>query len=146
MAAPYARIACFIDHDPVSEFVLAEAVALRALSPGDLHLVHVAQTPWPIYAGFYGVVVPIEDALTAAREWLDQQAAAVPGAIPTLMEGWPPKAACEFVRTHEIDLVVAAAHRGAVERTFLGGFASYVAYHAACSVLLVHPQPAPESA
>jgi nucleotide-binding universal stress UspA family protein len=39
---------------------------------------------------------------------------------------------------------VAAAHRGLVERAMLGGFAAYVAYHAPCPVLLVHPPEADE--
>ncbi len=142
MPAPYAKIACFIDEDPASDAVRAEAVALRALSPGELHLVHVAPTPWPLYGDLYGIAYPLEDAVTAARQWIDEQAARIPGAIPTLLEGWAPGAACDFLRRHDIDLAIAAAHRGRVERALLGGFASYIAYHAPCSVLLVHPAPA----
>ena len=54
MPAPYAKIACFIDEDPASEAVRAEAVALRAQSPGELHLVHIATTPWPYTIAFPG--------------------------------------------------------------------------------------------
>lgn len=139
MPAPYAKIACFIDEDPASEVVRAEAVALRALSPGELYLVHVAPSGWPLYTDLYGVAYPLEDAVSAARQWIDDQAAQIPGSLPALLEGWAPGAACDFLRRHEIDLAIAAAHRGRVERTLLGGFASYVAYHAPCAVLLVHP-------
>ena len=43
------------------------------------------------------------------------------------------------MRRHHIDLAVASAHRGRATRALLGGFASYVAYHAPCPVLLVRP-------
>lgn len=143
MPAPYARIACFIDEDPASDAVRDEAVALRAQSPGELHLVHVASTPWPLYSDLYGGVgFPYEEVRAAAREWIDRQAARTPGAVPTLLEGWAPGAACDFLTRNDIDLVVAAAHRGRAERALLGGFASYLAYHAPCPVLLVHPAPA----
>ncbi|HSJ73798.1 MAG TPA: universal stress protein, partial [Miltoncostaeaceae bacterium] len=56
----------------------------------------------------------------------------------------PPRAACKYAADAGIDLLVAAAHRGLVERAMLGGFAAYVAYHAPCPVLLVHPRTAPE--
>jgi nucleotide-binding universal stress UspA family protein len=56
----------------------------------------------------------------------------------------PPKAACHYLAEAGIDLLVAAAHRGLVDRAMLGGFAAYVAYHAPCSVLLVHPPVASE--
>ncbi len=145
MPAPYAKIACFIDQDPASEAILAEALALRATSPGELHMVHVAPTPWPLYADMYAIAYPIEDVVQGARRWLEEQAVQVPGAIPTLLEGWAPGAACDFLDREEIDLCVAAAHRGRFERAILGGFASHLAYHARCSVLLVHPRPVAES-
>lgn len=139
MPAPYARIACFIDEDPASVAVRAEAVALRAQSPGELHLVHIATTPWPLYGDMYGVSYPIEETLAAARAWIADQAAEVPGSVPVLLEGWAPGAACAYLRREGIDLAVAAAHRGRVERTLLGGFAGYIAYHSPCAVLLVRP-------
>lgn len=141
MPAPYAKIACFIDEDPASEAVRAEAVALRAQSPGELHLVHVLSNPWPLYADF-SLSYPIEDAYAAARRWIDAQAARIPGSTAVLLEGWAPGAACEFLAREGIDLAVAAAHRGRFERALLGGFASHVAYHATCPVLLVHHAPA----
>ncbi|MBJ7456817.1 MAG: universal stress protein [Thermoleophilia bacterium] len=139
MPAPYSRIACFIDEDPASAAVRAEAVALRAQSPGELHLVHIATTPWPLYGDMYGVSYPLEETLAAARAWIADQAAEVPGSVPVLLEGWAPGVACAYLRREGIDLAVAAAHRGRVERTLLGGFAGYIAYHSPCAVLLVRP-------
>jgi nucleotide-binding universal stress UspA family protein len=36
--------------------------------------------------------------------------------------------------------MVAATHRGLVERALLGSFAGYLAHHAPCSVFLVPPE------
>jgi len=145
MPAPYRNIACCLSADPASDAVLAEAVALRAVSPGALFLVNVvgpAQTslagPFSYYADSPAV---LED---QAETWLGEKAATVPGATPVVLDGYPPRAVCRWAAENDIDLIVAAAHRGFVERTLLGGFASYVAYHAPCPVLLVHPPvPAP---
>jgi len=143
MPAPYAKIACFIDEDPSSERVKAEALALRAQSPGELHLVHVSSPPWPLYGDLYGGVgFPYEEVRDAAREWIEREAARTPGATATLLEGWAPGAACDYLESNDIDLAVAAAHRGRAERALLGGFASHLAYHAPCPVLLVRPAPA----
>ena len=142
MPAPYAKISCFIDEDPASEAVRAEAVALREQSPGELHLVHVTSNSWPLYGELLAVSYPAEDVYAAARSWIDAQAARIPGATPVLLEGWAPGAACEFLEREGIDLAVAAAHRGRFTRALLGGFASYLAYHAPCPVLLLRPVPA----
>jgi nucleotide-binding universal stress UspA family protein len=139
MPAPYRKIACFIEESHASDLALEEALALRALTPGELHVVHVATRPYPLFVGMYGSTPPVERYAEAAAEWFDGRVADVPGVIPRLLDGWPPRAACEYVAREGIDLLVAAAHRGLVERAMLGGFAAYVAYHARCSVLLVHP-------
>jgi nucleotide-binding universal stress UspA family protein len=145
MAAPYERIACFIEAGPAAERALAEAAALRALSPGELHVVHVAARPYPLFVGLSGYVPLVEEDTAHVQAWLEEHVRDIPGAIPTVIKGWPPAAACQYVADHGIDLLVAGAHRGIVERAMLGGFAAYVAYHAACPVLLVHPgaPPAP---
>lgn len=139
MPAPYSRIACFIDRDPASDAILAEAAALRAQSPGELHVVHVAVAPWALYAGVHGMSVPSLELAEAAYTWLDERLPDVPGAVGRVIEGWPPRAACVYAADNGIDLIVGAAHRGLVQRTMLGGFAAYVAYHAPCAVLLVRP-------
>lgn len=139
MPAPYARIACFIEEGAASELALAEALSVRAQSPGELHLVHVATPPARIFTGMYASAPPVGDFVAAAERWLAGRAREVPGATPHLLRGWPPRAACEYVARAGVDLLVAAAHRGLVDRAMLGGFAAYVAYHAPCAVLLVHP-------
>jgi nucleotide-binding universal stress UspA family protein len=146
MPAPYRRIACFIEESAASDLALEEALSVRKQSPGELHVVHVATRPYPLFVGMYASVPPYDDYVSAAGHWLGDRAAGVPGAIPRLLEGWPPKAACQYVAEVGIDLMVAAAHRGLVERAMLGGFAAYVAYHAPCPVLLVHPRVAAEGA
>lgn len=139
MPAPYRRIACFVEDSEASDLALDEALALRALSPGELHVVHVATRPYPLFVGMYGSIPPVENYTATAADWLRERVKDVPGSIPRLLSGWPPRVACEYVADAGIDLLVAAAHRGLVERAMLGGFAAYVAYHAPCPVLLVHP-------
>lgn len=63
----------------------------------------------------------------------------IPEARPVLLEGSPAHEICSWSRANGVDLIIAAARRGIVERAMLGGFASHIAYHASCSVLLVHP-------
>ena len=145
MPAPYRRIACFIEESAASDLALDEALSIRGQSPGaELHVVHVAMRPHPLWVGMYGSMPPIGDYVSAAEHWLGQRVAEVPDATARLLEGWPPRAACQYAADAGIDLLVAAAHRGLVDRAMLGGFAAYVAYHAPCSVLLVHPPIARE--
>ncbi len=145
MPAPYRRIACFIEESGASDLALDEALSIRAQSPGaELHVVHVAMRPHPLWVGMYGSMPPIGDYVSAAEHWLGQRVADVPDATAHLLEGWPPRAACQYAAAAGTDLLVAAAHRGLVNRAMLGGFAAYVAYHAPCSVLLVHPPIARE--
>jgi nucleotide-binding universal stress UspA family protein len=144
MPAPYATIACFIEGGPACRVVLDEAIALRAQSEGVLQVVHIIAEPaFLLSAPFAGPAPTVLDEGPAARRWLDATVGDVPGAEPVMLTGYPPIAACDYAATANVDLVVAAAHRGIVNRTMLGGFASYVAYHAPCPVLLVHPPTPP---
>ena len=56
-----------------------------------------------------------------------------------VIEGYPPDAVVRWAVKNSVDLIVAGSHRGLVQRMFLGGFATYLAAHAPCSVLLVRP-------
>ena len=142
MEAPYAHIACCIEDSDASRLALAEARRLRALGPGRLSLVHVAPIPLVYAPGAPGVWVPHHDDIAEAeRIWLEGVVAETSGAEGVLLNGYPPAAACEWTREAGADLLVAAAHRGRVERMLLGSFAAYLAYHAPCTVLLLRPAP-----
>jgi nucleotide-binding universal stress UspA family protein len=139
----YGHIAVCIDRSGASTASLREARALRAAGgPGRLSIVHVA--PWPLlYAGEAGAWAPDpDDIASAAREWLDRAASDVPEAQAVLLDGYPPAAVCEWAQGNEVDLLVAASHRGLVERVLLGSFAGYLARNAPCSVLLTRPDDA----
>ena len=84
--------------------------------------------------------MPPEDEIAeVASTWLAEQAALVPEAQSVLLSGHPAGAVCAWAREHRPDLLVAGAHRGHLERVALGSFASYLAYHAPCPVLLMRP-------
>ncbi|MGD9696266.1 MAG: universal stress protein [Thermoleophilia bacterium] len=140
MPAPYRTIACCIDRDEASARVVEEASAL--CPPGDhgsLHLIHVLAPPLVLGPGPYAYDARPEETERAAREWLEELAAGLPGAVPVVLAGHPQRVVCSWARENAADLIAAAAHRGVVDRALLGGFASFVAYHAPCPVLLVRP-------
>ena len=137
---PYAHIACCIDDSQASMQALAAARELRRLGTGRLSLVHVAPRPLLFTTGPHGEPVPDPaDLWTTEGDWLRAQVR--PQEEPVLLEGVPPTAVCEWARTADVDLIVAAAHRSAMERALLGSFAAQLAHHAPCSVLLVRGSP-----
>lgn len=136
----YSHIAVCIDRSDAADGALAEARRLHAAQGGGrLSLVHVA--PWPLlYTGEAGAWVPDpEDIASAAREWLAKIATDVPEGEQVLLDGYPPAAVCEWAAQAGVDLLVAASHRGLVERVLLGSFAGYLVRHAPCAVLLTRP-------
>lgn len=137
--APYRHIAVCVDDSEASELAVAEGLRLRAAGPGTLSLVLAAPQPL-VYAGMGPEAIPDPADLTAASErWLKALAKRTPGAEPVLVTGYAPVAVCDWAERSGCDLLVAAAHRGRVERLLLGSFAAYLAYHAPCAVLLVRP-------
>lgn len=135
--APYRHIACCVDDGEASRRGLAEARRLRALGPGRLSLLHVAVAPIAYMPMAHGITwMPEPEAYASwAETWLRTQTSGEE--VPVLLEGHPGDAVCRWAREHDVDLLVAAAHRGVAARAFLGSFASYVAYHSPCAVLLV---------
>ena len=139
----YTPIACFIDGSDAAERGLAHAIAMRALSEGRLSVVHVVASPTflvSIAASIGGA--PVHDTNVereAAQMWLEEQTRDLEGAAAVLLEGHPASTACDWARETACDLMVAATHRGLVDRSLLGSFASHVAHHAPCPVLLVPP-------
>ncbi len=142
---PYPHIAVCIDRSDASQATLTEARGLRAaVGPGRLTILHVA--PWPLlYTGEAGAWAPDPAEIeSAAREWLGQISADVPYAESVLLDGYPPAAVCEWAAENAVDLIVAASHRGLVERVLLGSFAGYLVRHAPCSVVLTRPAETPD--
>lgn len=139
----YEHIACFVDDSEAATRALAHAAAMRDATGARLSVVHVLADPSFLVsmAAAVGGAPPhdVETEREAALMWLTEQARAVPGAEAVLLEGQPEVAACAWAREHDADLMVAATHRGAVERALLGSFATHVAHHAPCPVLLIPP-------
>jgi nucleotide-binding universal stress UspA family protein len=145
MPAPFAHIASCLDDSPAARQALAEAGRMRELRPGRLSAVHVAPLPAPTTQVIPGSTPEDPLALTEAAEaWLRAQVAELaPDAEPVVLtDEDPASAVCEWAAEAGVDLLVTAAHRGAVERALLGSFASHLAHHAPCDVWLVRPRPA----
>lgn len=138
MDRPYERIACCVDRDQMTDEVLAEGMRLAGGDASVLQVVHVVAPPHTLVAGPFAYIAPVTEVWSQAEAWLEDRTQALPGATPVLLDGSPARALCAWAATHDIDLIIAAAHRGRMERAMLGGFASHIAYHAPCSVLLVH--------
>jgi nucleotide-binding universal stress UspA family protein len=139
MDMPYARIACCIDNDGMAETVLREGIRLAGGALGALSVVHVIAPPHALIAGSYGYIPPLIEPRNEAEAWLEEMTRGIPEAATVLLEGFPAREVCAWAGSAGVDVIVAAARRGFVERAMLGGFASHLAYHAPCSVLLVHP-------
>lgn len=139
MTAPYAHIACCVDGSEGSALALAEARRLHDLGDSRLSLVHVASAGMMFAGTPEAPLTDVEDALHSSQRWLAELAGGVPGAEPVLLEGDPPGAVVEWARDQGPDLLVAASSRGFLERLLLGSFATHLARHAPCSVLLVRP-------
>jgi nucleotide-binding universal stress UspA family protein len=138
MPSPYSRIACCVDCDDRAHEVLAEGLRLADGSPGVVHVVHAVAPPRMALAGPYAYVAPIMEMREQAESWLQELADEVPGVSPVLLDGNPAREVCRWAEETGVDLIIAAAHRGVFERVLLGGFASYLAYHAPCAVMLLH--------
>jgi len=140
MQKPYRAIACCIDRDEMTGAVLAEGVRLADGDFSRLRIVHVVAPPRAVVSGPFAYVTPLWEEVEDARAWVADVAATLPGAEPLVLSGPPVRAVTEWVEREGIEIIVAAASRGRVERTLLGGFASHLAYHAPCPVLFVHPR------
>lgn len=143
MSNPYSHIACCVEHlSEASPLALAEARRLRALGPGRLTIVHVVVPPmvYPALPGS-GTQTWIPDpteSFEGATAWLSG-IAHEGEQIEVIDHGSPPAVVCQWAASSGVDLIVAASHRGLVERALLGSFAGYLARHSPCAVLLVRP-------
>ncbi len=140
MAAIYPHIAVCVDRSEPARDALDQARRLfEQIDAERLSIVHVA--PWPMmYAGEAAGWAPDQQELEAsASSWLDELIADVPGATAVLLEGYPPVAVCDWAADNDVSVLIAASHRGLVERVLLGSFAGYLVRHAPCAVLLTRP-------
>lgn len=133
---PYRHIAVCIDDSEPSRRALQEARVLAAAGADTLSIVHVAQWPMSHVVMGYAEVPDPTDTLVRAERWLSDQVTEVPGATGVFLKGYPPAVVCDWATEAAPDLIVAASHRGRLDRFLLGSFAHYVAYHAPCEVLL----------
>ena len=142
MSAPFQHIACCLEHESnASKQSLDEARRLRALGPGRLTLVHVVAPP-VVYPALPGSGVQTwhpdpTEFRESAMEWLLR--VAVDGEETVVLDGPAAAAVCSWVATTDVDLLVAASHRGLLDRALLGSFAGYLGRHSPCAVLLVRP-------
>ena len=140
MTTAFRTIGCCIDHSPAGRAVVAEGVRLRdAGGASALCLVHALEPPAPLRAGPYTYVEPTEVVRSDEGRWLDERAAAVPGATAVLLEGDPAEAVCEWAARTGAGLLIVARRRGTVARALHGSFAGRVAQHAPCPVLVLRP-------
>lgn len=140
MSAVYSHIAVCVDRSDPAQDALRHAVALRdGLGADRLSIVHVA--PWPMmYAGEAAGWAPDPAEIeSAAGSWLEEVTADIPDSTSVLLEGYPPVAVCDWAGENGVSVLVAASHRGLVERVLLGSFAGYLVRHAPCDVLLTRP-------
>ncbi len=139
MSERYEHVGCFVDESPASRAALHHAERLRdQLGAPRLSIVHLI--PPRVY---FGVIYPPEDTSPPTTpEWLDELGTQVPRAQVVCIDSfsaYPPAEAVRWASSEGVDLAVAARHRGLFERTVLGGFAAYLAYHATCPVTLIPP-------
>ena len=111
---------------------------MRMLADKDatLTLLHVVTQPIAMMAT---PAPDISGLFDSAEHWLkdivNETQAALHAAGSTskvdgvLLEGHPGISVVSWARDSDVDLVVAASHRGHFDRALLGSFATYVAYH-----------------
>lgn len=139
----YRHIAVCVDDSDAARRAIDEAVRLRGFGPGRLSVAHaIERTPMPALVGEGAAWYPDDTAYEGrVRGWLDEIAREA-GGEPVLLEGYAAAAVCDWAASAGVDLLVAAASRGTVERLLLGSFAAFLAHHAPCPVLLVRPPKA----
>ena len=140
----YQHVAVAVEDSPGSHKALQEAARMAALTGARLSVLHVTSIPMPPpYMGEGGVFLPDPEVMQAAAlTWLKEMVEEIPGAQPQVLEGHPPEAVCQWAADNDVDLLVAGAERGRVERLLLGSFALHLARHAPCDIMLARPDKA----
>jgi nucleotide-binding universal stress UspA family protein len=139
MIGPYVHIACCVETSSAIDLILSELDRLRELGESRVSLVHVVEPP-EAYRFDPGVAHEVDLAeQLVGRKWLEAQCERARGAEPVLLEGHPASAVSEWAKGAGVDLIVASAHRDAVERNELGGFAGELVYTSPATLHLVRP-------
>jgi nucleotide-binding universal stress UspA family protein len=139
----FAHIACCVEESPGSRIALAHARRLRAVAPGRLSVVHVFEPGMPMIDPGFVPVSAEADPEGETRRWLAALAAETPGAEAVLLAGGGragPSAVCAWAGREGVDLLIAGALRGRLDRALRGDFTGYLVKHAPCSVLVVRPR------
>ena len=106
-----------------------------------LSLVHVGPFPLIVNEVDGATVARREDLNDAARRWIEERAAAVPGARAVFLEGSAGPAICDWAEEAGVDLLVVGAHHGRVQSLLLGSVSGHLVNHAPCPVLVVRLWP-----
>lgn len=130
----FAHVAACVDVDDHSTRVLDLADRLASAHLARLSAVHVTDD---LHA--YGQVGWTPDLQAWQREWEAMLAELVGErqCAQVVLEGnYAGPVVNEWAEKEGVDLLVAAAHRGGLQRWFLGGFASHLAHNAPCDLLI----------
>ncbi len=134
------HIACCVDGSEAAKRALDRAVALRdQLGAERLDIIHIV--PPAVYFGVYYPPEPTTPPETP--DWLITLGEQTPDSRVVMIDSFsnfPPAAATRWAEEEHVDLIVAASHQGAFRRMTVGSFAGYLAYHAACPVMLIPPK------
>ncbi|MDH3725691.1 MAG: universal stress protein [Thermoleophilia bacterium] len=130
----FTHVAACVDADEQSHLVLEAAERVAGAHLARLSAVHVMDD-----LRTYGHLGWVPDPLEWRQEWEAMMDEIVRDlrCEQVLLEGvYAGPAITDWAAEHDVDLLIAAAHRRGVERWFLGGFASHLAHHAPCDVLI----------
>lgn len=132
------RVCCCIDGTDARHEALA--LARAAADGGTLHVLHVTDG-----RGLMRPEAPPGSArgTEGLRAWVAAGAAGVGGTAVLLEDEDAVRATARWAAAEGVDLVVAAAHHGSLERAVVGSFSADLARAAPCPVLVARPGVAP---
>lgn len=152
MGPGYRHVACCVEGSLAHKAVIAAGIRMLDDKDGTLTLLHVVTQPIAMMAT---PVPDISGLFESAEHWLKDVVNETQAALHTagstakvdgvLLEGHPGISVVSWAKESDVDLLVAASHRGHFDRALLGSFATYVAYHSPCDVHLVRPEMSAEA-
>jgi nucleotide-binding universal stress UspA family protein len=129
MGPGYRHVACCVEGSLAHKAVIAVGIRMLANDEATLTLLHVVTQPIAMMAT---PAPDISGLFESAEHWLKD--------VVNETQGHPGISVVSWAKDSDVDLVVAASHRGHFDRALLGSFATYVAYHSPCDVHLVRPE------